>query len=269
MARRYNARSLPAVRRAQIESRMVKVTPPPTLVVRPQHPARGTRAAWGIVLLWALSLLAAFAAGWFWQPRLMPAHDAKVPVAEKHNLDALLQRVAVLERADQVARTATAGLQQALRDRQEEITGLRADLAFYSRLTDGSGKAEGLKVHGLQLSASSVPRVYSFSITLTQTLKSGPVASGNVRLSVSGVSDGKLVTVPWTQLAPNQKSSGMGFSFKYFQQVTGTLMLPAGFTPNRIRVEADAGGSLGHADQEFSWSDALADQEIPDVQHQP
>ncbi|MEO8802446.1 MAG: DUF6776 family protein [Rudaea sp.] len=248
---------------------MVKVTPPPALVVRPQRSARGARGTWAIALIWALTLLAAYAGGRIWQQHSASADDAKVSVAEQRDREAQLQRIAVLERADQVAHTATAGLQQALRDRQEEITGLRADLAFYSRLTDGSGKAEGLKVHGLQLTAASVPRVYSFAITLTQTLKSGPVASGNVSLSVSGVSDGKLVTMPWTQLAPNQKPSGMGFSFKYFQQVTGTLMLPQGFTPNRIRVEADAGGSLGHADQEFSWSDALADQEIPDVQHQP
>lgn len=268
-ARGYNAGSLPAVGRAQIESCMVKVTPPPALVVRPQHSARGMRPLWIVAALWPLSLLIAFASGWVWQRYSGSAVQARATAAERQDHDALLQRIAVLERAEQVAHTAAAGLQQALRDRQEEITGLRADLAFYSRLTDGSGKAEGLKVHGLQLSASSVPRVYSFTVTLTQTLKTGPVASGNVSLSVTGVSDGKLVTLPWTKLAPNQKPSGMGFSFKYFQQVAGIVMLPEGFTPNRIRVEADAGGSLGHADQEFSWSDALADQEIPDVQHQP
>ena len=248
---------------------MVKVTPPPAFVVRPQRSARGAGFVVVVASIVALLLAGAFFAGWYWQRHCVSVADAKVSATQRQDHDALLQRIAVLERADQVAHTATSDLQQALRDRQEEITGLRADLAFYSRLTDGSGKAEGLKVHGLQLTAAAVPRVYSFTITLTQTLKTGPVATGSVLLSVSGVEDGKLVTLPWTQLAPNQKSSGMGFSFKYFQQVAGTLMLPQGFTPNRIRVEADAGGSLGHADQEFAWSDALADQEIPDVQHQP
>jgi hypothetical protein len=43
-------------------------------------------------------------------------------------------------------------------------------------------------------------------------------------------------------------------------------MLPAGFTPNRIRAEADAGGEMGRAEQDFAWADALTTPEIADVQ---
>ncbi|MDE2257242.1 MAG: hypothetical protein KGK05_05705, partial [Xanthomonadaceae bacterium] len=89
---------------------------------------------------------------------------------------------------------------------------------------------------------------------------------GRVRLSVDGIRAGKLATLAWTDLAPNQDASGLPFSFKYFQQVGGTVMLPAGFAPNRVHVEADAGGDMGRADQDFAWSDALTDQEPADVQ---
>lgn len=252
---------------------MVKVTPPPMLVVRPQRNARSLWVLGGMTMTWLLTLLVAFATGRFWHGTpaavAMTTDAVRGDGGDQAQKEALLRRIAVLKRAEQVARTATASLQQSLRDRQEEIAGLRTDLAFYSRLTDGSGRSEGLKVHGLQLSKSSVARVYSFTVTLTQTLKTGPVASGKVHLSVSGVQDNKLVTLPWKQLAPNQSANGLNFSFKYFQQVAGTFMLPPGFTPNRVRVEADADGSLGQADQEFAWTDALADQEVPDVQHQP
>jgi len=43
-------------------------------------------------------------------------------------------------------------------------------------------------------------------------------------------------------------------------------MLPRGFTPNRIRVEADAGGEMGRAEQDFAWAEALATPEVTDVQ---
>ncbi len=220
-----------------------------------------------IAIVWLLTLVGAFVLGGYYLKR--DAHHG-VQAAElsglKNDKDALLQRVVVLERAAQVAHTATAGLQQALRDRQEEIAGLRADLAFYSRLTDGSGKPEGLNVHGVQINAGRGSRVYDFSVTLTQTLRTGPVSKGHVNLSVSGVRDGKLTTLSWTELAPNQPKVGLPFSFKYFQQVTGAIMLPAGFSPNRIRVVADASNNRGHVAQEFAWADALADQEIPNVQ---
>lgn len=223
----------------------------------------------GIALAWLVTLGVAFALGFYWQHRPRVAVNSEALQDVKKDNEALLQRVAVLQRAEQVAHTAAAGLQQALRDRQEEIAGLRADLAFYSRLTDGSGKPEGLNVHGVQINPGHGPRVYDFSVTLTQTLRTGPVSKGHVSVSVSGVHDGKLSTLPWTELAPNQPADGLPFSFKYFQQVTGAFMLPAGFNPNRIRVVADASNNGGHVAQEFAWADALADQEIPNVQHQP
>jgi len=241
---------------------MVKVPPPPVLVVRPQRPDSRWWRVLVIAVFWVASLVLA-------QVLLRQAGtlaDHAALAGAKKEQEALLQRIAVLERSEQVARAANGDLQQSLRDRQEEIAALRADLAFYSRLTNG-GRLEALNVHGVHLQAGASPRVYNFSVTLTQTLKSGQIASGRVRLSVNGVEGGKLTALGWSEIAPNQDGSGLAFSFKYFQQISGTLMLPEGFTPNRIRVEADAGGEMGRADQEFTWADALAEQEVSDVQH--
>jgi hypothetical protein len=244
---------------------MAKVPPPPVLVVRPQQAARWR--SWLLAgLAWLSSL--AFAVGLLHETGDRGAR-LELVAAKKEN-DALLKRIAVLERAEQVARIAYTDLQQNLRDRQEEIAALRADLAFYSRLTNG-GKLEGLTVRGVHLKPGAAPRVYDFTVTLTQTLKSGQVANGRLRLSVNGVRAGRLTTLAWTELAPDQDGAGVPFSFKYFQQVGGTLMLPEGFTPNRVRVEAEAGNDMGRAEQEFAWTDALAEPatdvtEVSDVQ---
>ena len=241
---------------------MVKVPPPPVLVVRPQRTDRRWLRALVVAGVWLASL--ALAQVLLRQAGTLADHAALA--GAKKEQEALLQRIAVLERSEQVARAANGDLQQSLRDRQEEIAALRADLAFYSRLTNG-GRLEALSVHGVHLQAGAAPRVYNFSVTLTQTLKSGQIASGRVRLSVNGVQGGKLTALGWGEIAPNQEGSGLAFSFKYFQQISGTLMLPEGFTPNRIRVEADAGGEMGRADQEFTWADALVEQEVSDVPH--
>ncbi len=244
---------------------MVKVLPPPILVVRTQRSARRWRKALGIALLWLASLAGALAL----QHWIVGVGEHWNVAQSQKDHDALLQKIAIAERAEQVSRAANADLQQSLRDRQEEIAGLRADLAFYSKLTDGRSKPEGLAVHGIHLLPGAAARVFNFSVTLTQTLKTGQVASGRVKVSIDGVTAGKLSTLAWSELAPNQDASGVPFSFKYFQQVAGAVMLPEGFTPNRIHVEADAGGDMGRADQDFAWADALADKEAPDVQQQP
>ncbi len=240
---------------------MVNVQPPPALVVRALHKKR----RWPMIILVALAWFASIGAALLLTQQTANLVDrAEINRARKDE-DALLQRIAVLERSEQVARAAYGDLQQNLKDRQEEISGLRADLAFYSRLTNGS-KLEALTVHGVHVQVAASPRVYNFSITLTQTLKSGQIASGRMRVSVNGVRDGKLVTLNWPDLAPNQDGTGLPFSFKYFQQITGTLMLPDKFTPNRIRVEAEAGNDMGKVDQDFAWADTLAEQEVSDVQ---
>ena len=245
---------------------MAKVLPPPILVVRTQRSARRWRRTAGVVVLCLAALAAAFALGLATPHRLGSLVDHTALRQANKERDALLQQVAVAQRAEQVARAANADLQQSLRDRQEEIAGLRADLAFYSKLTDGRSKPEALAVHGVRVAAAATARVYNFSVTLTQTLKSGQVASGRIRVTISGVRGGKLVTLAWADLASNQDAGGVPFSFKYFQQVTGSVMLPPDFTPNRIHVEADAGGDMGRAEQDFDWTDALAGQEDADVQ---
>jgi hypothetical protein len=245
---------------------MVYVPPPPLLVVRSHDPARRWRAGMFVLLGWLASVALAAAAVTLLRERLAVAGEQAVLDQLKRDNVALQQRIAVLERSEQVARAANADLQQVLRDRQEQISGLRADLGFYSRLTGSGTLREGLAVQGVRLEAAREARVYNFTLTVTQNLKAGQLASGRARLSVTGVRDGKLVTLDWPDLAANQDRDGMAFAFKYFQQVRGALMLPAGFTPNRIHATAEAGGDMGRAEQDFAWSDALAAAEITDVQ---
>jgi hypothetical protein len=242
---------------------MAKVLPPPVLIVRQHRAPRRWSRTFAFALAWLVSLATVV----LLQHRFGDLSDHAALAQAHRDHDDLLKQVAVAQRGEQVAKAASTELQQNLRDRQEEIAGLRADLAFYSRLTDGHTKPEGLSVHGVRLKIGAAEHVYNFTVTLTQTLKSGEVSNGHVRVSVSGVRGGKLITLPWSEIAPNQESSGLAFSFKYFQQVAGSLMLPQDFTPNRIHVEAEAGGDIGRVDQEFAWNDALTAQELADVQY--
>ena len=248
---------------------MVNVPPPPMLVVRPHDPRRRRRAVLLMAFAWLVSLALAIGAMQLMQGQIAHVVDHSELIAAQKEIETLRQSVAGLERAEQVARAANNDLQQTLRDDREQIAALRTDLAFYSRLTGGAGRREGLNVHGVRVQQSDAARVYNVTVTLTQNLKSGQMASGRLRLSVSGVRDGKLATLGWSELAPDQDANGLAFSFKYFEQIRATVMLPEGFTPQRVRAEADAGGDMGRADQDYAWSDALSAQEVPDVQQQP
>lgn len=236
--------------------------PAPSLVVRSHDPALQRRrlalvaSAWLGSLLIVAVLVAAVVA------RAPDGARARRAAQAAQESDALQARIAVLERSEQVAKAALADVQQIVREREEEIDGLRADLAFYGRLVGGD-KREGLAVHSLRIQQVKDSQAWNFKATLTQNFKRGEQTTGRLTLSVEGVADGKLQTLAWDALSQGQESSGIDYAFKYFQQVGGTIMLPVGFMANRLLVRADGDG--GRVEQEFSWKDALKGEENTDV----
>jgi hypothetical protein len=229
------------------------MAPIPPFVIRRHDPAQQRRRWMLLAAVWLGSLLIVAALVASFVSRAPDAERiARIAAAVKDN-DSLKARIAVLTRSEQVARAALADVQQALREREEEIDGLRADLAFYGRLVGGS-KREGLAVHDIELKPVSGSDAWNFTATLTQNFKRGQDIHGRLTLGVEGVTDGKLKVLDWNALSQGQSSSGIEYRFKYFQQVEGTIMLPAGFMPNRVVVRADGDG--GRVDQEFSWTDA-------------
>jgi hypothetical protein len=213
-------------------------------------------AIWIVSLVVASALTAAVVSYGF--ESTSRSHSA---AADKET-EALKARIAMLERSEQVAKAAVGDLQQTLRDREEEIESLRSDLAFYGRLV-GGGKREGLAVHVLKVSKLANSQAWNFVATLTQNFKRGQDTSGRITLAVEGVQNGKLTTLDWAALTQGQNPSGIEYGFKYFQQVNGTIMLPAGFQPNRVRVRAEGDG--GHVEQDFAWGDAIKGEEGDDV----
>lgn len=177
------------------------------------------------------------------------------------------QTIANLQRAAQIATVAAQDLRRSLADREEEISALRADLAFYSSLV-GSGERHGaLAVHGVQLQPVPDSRAFNITIILTQSAQRGEENSGKVTLAVQGVRNGKLERLSWKEITTPESSDGLSYAFRYFQQLHGSIMLPEGFTPNRLRVELipDHGDNISHI---MAWSDALNPAEKQDVQQQ-
>jgi hypothetical protein len=216
-----------------------------------------------LLLGWLLSLWAAFElARWI----TVPAHAALVLEHERVakrlaevslERDEERQRAAVFGRSDQVSRAANQDLQQTLREREEEIAALRGDLAFYERLVGGSPQRKGLAVHALALSPGAGGDL-RYALTLTQTLKRSGLTEGEVTLEIDGVADGKLATLGWEALRQGIDSTPQAFSFRYFQQLEGSIMLPANFTPHRIKVQVLAGGN--RVDRVFPWQEVLPQQ---------
>ena len=225
---------------------------PPT--VPPPRFRRGPVIA-GIAVAIALVL-----GGWgLWRVLAGGAGDDTTPAqlrAQQRRIESLEQQVATLSRSDQISRDANRDLQATLSERDEEIAGLRADVAFYERFVGATAQRRGLSVHELTLQPQD-EQAWHFTATLTQNLNRGAVNAGRLLVSVEGTEAGKLRRLAWSDLRQQPNAPGVPYSFKYFQQVEGDLLLPPGFKPVRViaRVVPQGGAAV---EQSFPWAQAAA-----------
>ncbi len=95
---------------------------------------------------------------------------------------------------------------------------------------------------------------WHFIATLTQNINRGAVSSGRLTLAVEGTGASGLERLAWTDLRQQEDAPATDYSFKYFQQVEGDIVLPPGFHPLRVHVRlVPAGGSA--VEQSFPWAD--------------
>jgi hypothetical protein len=225
------------------------------VIVPKRAPLHGARIALG--LAWLLSLLlVAFLASRQSEPASTSGHSSlfsynRERAAQEAMVKDLRQQVTTLKRSDQISRNANTDLQSTLADREEEISGLRADVAFYERLVGSTGQRHGLNVHEAVFSPET-GGTWHYVITVTQNLNRGSITQGQMRFSIDGVRAGKLLTVKWDDLLQKPNAPGQDFSFRYFQQLEGSVILPPGLTPQHVHVLLNAKGN--NVDQVFPWS---------------
>ena len=211
--------------------------------------------AYTVIVVFLLAL--AFGGWGLWNVFAPSAGNPKPQLqAQQMRLDDLRQRVATLTRSDQISRDANRDLQGTLAERDEEIAGLRADVAFYARFVGSTAQRRGLNVHALQMQRQT-GQAWHFTATLTQNLNRGAVNSGRLTLSIEGSRNGRMQRLDWSQLRQQPTPPGLDYSFKYFQQVEGDALLPADMQPVRVvvRLEPQDGAVV---EQSFTWKEATA-----------
>lgn len=168
----------------------------------------------------------------------------------------LEREVARLQRALEISDGARSRLREGLSRQHVEIDGLRSDLAFYQGLIGQAGDREGLGAHRVRVEPTSSPAVFRLSVTLSQNLKRAKTVSGAVQLSVEGVFEDYPEKLPWAVVNAGAPVEGLPFSFKYFQEVDGTITLPPGFAPERLLVLVNTAGTLEQI-AAVDWRQAL------------
>ena len=231
-----------------------------TLIVSQYNPRAVFKTRALVLVLWLVSIAltylyckATMAPGYSRTQQLL-AESRTAVLASQTTVESLKSDVARFQRGEQVAKEASVALQKSLDERQVDLASLRSDLSFFQRFS-GGGNPLALGVQSIAIKPTNNPSVFAYVIALSQNLKRGNVASGDLSISVSGVLQGKVRQVDLGQLVGEGQKKRIKYSFKYFQRFDGTLVLPEGFMPSSIRARMvnDNGEA---ADKEVTWEAA-------------
>lgn len=235
--------------------------PPPRYVVRPHDAVSQRRRMLWLGLAWLgsvvlVAIVTALLSG-AWKavgPSLTDRRALRVLTMENEQLK---QQIANVQRSQQVGDVANQALRKTISQRDEEISGLRADLGFYSRLVGGDAQREGLKVQEVSLQPVTHSSAWNLTISLTQNVKRDDDTSGAAVVTVEGLRNNKVVQLDWSTLGDAAEKNGISFRFRYFQQLHTTIALPADFRPTSLHVTVrPANGDP--VSRTVTWNDALA-----------
>jgi len=168
---------------------------------------------------------------------------------------ALKQEVAMLETHREIDRAAYKEVEGSLMSLQAKIQEQRDAIAFYRGIVSPADGKSGLRVQDLKLTRGNAEREFNLRLVLVQAMKHDRKVSGDVALSVQGSQDGVETVYTLNQLIPAEAKPAWPFSFRYFQDFDRQLILPDGFTPERIRVEVRSKTrSIQSIEESYAWA---------------
>ena len=168
---------------------------------------------------------------------------------------ALKQEVALLETHREIDREAYKEVEASLRTLQVKIQEQRDAIGFYRGIVSPADGKSGLRVQDLKLTRGKAEREFNLRLVLVQAMQHDRKVSGSVNLSVLGSQNGVETVYTFNQLVPAEADKGWSFSFRYFQDFERQLVLPDGFTPERIRVEVSSKTrSIASIEESYAWA---------------
>jgi cell division protein FtsB len=166
----------------------------------------------------------------------------------------LKQEIALLETHQDIDREAYQVVEANLGELQKKIQEQRDAIAFYRGIVSPADGGRGLRVQDLKLTKGKDERQYHVRLVLVQVMQHDRSVKGEVDFSIEGAQDGIDVTYALEQLLPAEADSNWPFSFRYFQDFDRELVLPAGFTPEKINIEViSRTKSIASVKQSFLW----------------
>ncbi|MCZ4336178.1 DUF6776 family protein [Shewanella colwelliana] len=161
-------------------------------------------------------------------------------------------------------REANQNMQAMFLEQHQKQKELDRELAFYRSIMAPEHQADGVAIHGAEMSAGLLPQQYRVKLVLTQLQKRKQGLKGRAELNFVGLQGGKVVSLPLSALTEDK----FNFSFRYFQVLETVVTFPEDFEFSRLEakviVPASRWSKGATAEQSFTAQELLPKPEVLD-----
>jgi hypothetical protein len=225
--------------------------------VVPHRPMRD----WGIRAAVGLSFIGLVAAGyvyrqWHNSQLLDDLAKAQAAVVQSQSSETQLrQQLANLSVGAQVDRQSSEDVRAEISALKEQVQLQQQQLNFYRSLMNPAEGKQGLAIGELEYTRRSEPQRYHYSLKVLQLANLDQISDfeGDWRFKLVGKQQGQWRGLELKDISPDYDAATSKLRFKYYQTLSGDIVLPEGFEPEYTELEARAPGKAA-VNKRIKWT---------------
>jgi hypothetical protein len=186
------------------------------------------------------------------------AYKDTISLLEKEIVE-LKQEIELQKTHREIERAAYQDIETSFGKLESKIQEQRDAIAFYRGIVSPSDGGRGLRVQDLKLSKGKQDREFNLRLVLVQVKQHDRNVKGSVLVRLEGAQDGVAKSYSLADLVPPNDDSSWPFAFRYFQDFDRQLILPVGFSPERINIEVRSRTkSVASIEESFPWQNGIS-----------
>ncbi|MEH6582628.1 MAG: DUF6776 family protein [Halioglobus sp.] len=173
----------------------------------------------------------------------------------KRQLEGLEQTLDVSQARNEIDRAALEIVRREIAAQKSQVRDLEENLRFYQGLMAPEDIVRGLVLRPMELVAAEGDNRYAFRIVVQQEARKHSLLKGKLSVKVVGSADGGELSLALSALSKEVEAETVALRFRYFQVFEGELLLPPGFQPRLIIMEASVTApAKAKVQDQFPWS---------------
>ncbi|ASK35169.1 DUF6776 family protein [Alloalcanivorax mobilis] len=228
------------------------------VVLVPVSPTQQRRTRLTLGALAVVAALALFAGGlWLGHSGALDSNLNNETLSQsldetRASLRTARHELAIYKAEVDVAEQARGKLREEIRGLRDQSAELEEAVAFYKSVMAPGGEDGPLRVQKFDVSPAAGEHRFRYSLVLVQAGDNRGYLAGDVRLRLVGHRNGQAATLDAGSLL--EESDELRFRFRYFQELSGILTVPADFKVDTLEMEArSTAGRRSEVVQSLRW----------------